>query len=111
VRTVTLVFIPLFGLVTHIYICEINASFYIKKYRISLILNNIIEPSIILVMIYQNGIPSVVLRYSGEEGARTIDYLSGRIPWKVLEDPGRIACHRAYRGLRTINTAYLSAVE
>ena len=54
---------------------------------------------------------TVVARHSGEEGARTIDYLSGGMPWKVLEDPGRIVCHRAYRGLRPINTAYLSAVE
>jgi hypothetical protein len=57
------------------------------------------------------GITLVVTRHSGEEGARTIDYISARRPWKVLEDPGRIVCHRAYRGLRTINTAYLSAVE
>ena len=29
----------------------------------------------------------------------------------AVEGPGRIVCHRAYRGPRPINTAYLSAVE
>jgi len=57
----------------------------------------------------------VVARHSGKEGPRIVDYISdyisARRPWKVLEDPGRVACHRTYRGLRPINTAYLSAVE
>jgi hypothetical protein len=41
---------------------------------------------------------------SGVEGPGTVNYLSGGRPWKDR-------CHRAYRGLRPINTAYLSTVE
>jgi len=47
----------------------------------------------------------------GVEGPRTLDYVSGGRPWNALEGAGRRWKDRCYRGLRPINTAYLSAVE